>query len=232
MIKRPLKGVLAAALVVTTLVGLRALAEPWGKPTIGLYVGSLAVLAVTIAVGAIAHRRDYIGSGDVSDLAIVVDLIHRFHEKPAAALDTWFLFAGCSRAHQDGIHAFLDRRAQHLQEPVLVIGLEEPSRRPLSATVSEGSLWAQHHRSTGPALIERLRWAGVEISMMDRAGASNARAAMARGYRAMTICGGDGEVDQVQIEAAADVAERVARWFEQDLLRSVNKRSAFSDESV
>ena len=231
MIKRPLKGVLAAALVVTVIVGLRALAEPWGKPTIGLYVGSLAVLAVTMVVGAIAHRRHYVGSGDVSDLAVVVELLHRFHERPTELLDAYFLFAGCSRAHQDGVHAFIDRREKNFKRPVLFIGLEEPSRVPLAATVSEGSLWAQHHRPTGPALIERLRWAGVKISMMDRPGATNSRAAMARGFRAMTICGGDGQEDLTQVEAAADVAERVARWFEEDLARSVSgKRTSEANE--
>jgi uncharacterized membrane protein HdeD (DUF308 family) len=223
-IKRPLKSVLAAALVVTTILALRTFAEPWGKPTVGLYVGSLGVLALTMAIGVVAHRRDYVGSGDSSDLAIMLDLIRRFDAKPLESLESWFLFAGCSRAHQDGMHAFLDRRGEHMAKPTLVIGLEETLRAPLSATISEGSLWAQHHRSTGPALIERLRWAGVDVLMLDRPGSTNARAAMVRGYRALTICGGDGTPNPVQLDSAVDVAERVARWFGQDLVRSVSNR--------
>lgn len=228
-IKRPLKSVLAAALVVTTILALRTFAEPWGKPTVGLYVGSLGVLALTMAIGGVAHRRDYVGSGDTSDLAIMLELIRRLDITPIGSLDSWFLFAGCSRAHQDGMHAFLDRRGEHMPQPTLVIGLEETLRSPLSATISEGSLWAQHHRSTGPALIERLRWAGVDVSMLDRPGSTNSRAAMVRGYRALTICGGDGEAKPAQLESTVDVVERVARWFGQDLVRSVSNRPPSDD---
>jgi uncharacterized membrane protein HdeD (DUF308 family) len=229
-VKRPLKGVLAAAIVVTTILALRTLAEPWGKPTVGLYVGSLGVLALTMAIGVIAHRREYVGSGDASDLAVVLQLIRRLEREPIASLECWFLFAGCSRAHQDGLHAFLDRREEHIAKPALFIGLEEPSRAPLSATISEGSLWPQHHRSTGPALIERLRWAGVDVAMLDRPGSTNTRAAMVRGYRAITICGGDGKALAGQMESAAEVAERVARWFGQDLVRSVSNRPPANDD--
>lgn len=189
-LRRPMRPVVAAALVVTGLLVLRALAEPWGRPTQGMYVASLVVLGVSVLLAAIAHRRTGGAHPDASGPAALLELVRRLRRDPPEDVDVWAVFTGCGHAYQNGMHAFLAVHERRLVDPVLVVATDDPGRAPLGAVVSEGPLWPQHHRPTGPALVERLRWAGVRIPVVDTPGVTDARAATARGYRALALAGG------------------------------------------
>ena len=102
---------------------------------------------------------------------------------------------------------------------MLVVAVNDPATEPLRAVTSEGPLWPQHHRPTGPAIVERLRWAGLELESTDRAEPTDARAAMLMGYRAVAFCGGGSTPSARAAEHAADVLETVVRWFGADLNR-------------
>jgi hypothetical protein len=217
--RRPMQLLLAAAVVVTVVITLRALAEPWGRPTQGMYVGSLGVLAVAVGLGAIAHRRAAGVLEDASGPAVLLELIRRFDADPPPALDVWVVFTGCGHAYQNGMHAFLAMRGGRLKEPVLVVALADPGRPPLRAVVSEGPLWAQHHRPTGPALIERLRWAGLDLREIDSPSITDARAAMLWGYRALALSGGKGPPTVEDSVRAVEVAETIGRLYAEDLRR-------------
>jgi len=219
-LKRPMKLVLYAAFVVTGLLALRALAEPWGRPTQGMYVGALLVLAAALLLGMIVHRRSVGFREDASGPAALIELIRRFESDPPPGLDVWIVFTGCGYAYQNGMGAFLGMRGKRLKGPVFVLGLDEPGIPPLSAVVSEGPLYAQHHRSTGPALVERLRWAGLDIRSTDTNRITDARAAMLWGYRALGLAGGgEGQPTGPDTLRAVQVAEALTRLYAEDLRR-------------
>jgi hypothetical protein len=218
-LRRPMQLLLAAAIAVTGVLALRALAEPWGRPTQGMYVSSLGVLAAAVGLGAFAHRRAAGVYEDASGPAVLLELIRRFDADPPPALDVWTVFTGCGHAYQNGMHAFLAMRGARLVEPVFVLSLAEPGRAPLGAVVSEGPLWPQQHRATGPALIERLRWAGLDIREVDSASITDARAAMLWGYRALALAGGRGASTVDDSVRAVEVSETIVRLYAEDLRR-------------
>ena len=219
--KRPLQAVVAAALVVTVLLLLRAMAEPWGRPTQGMYIGALVVLGITVALEALAQRRvEGRGREDASGSAAMLELVRRFHTNPPERVNLWFVFTGCGHAYQNGMSAFLAMHRQRLQAPVLVVAMDEPGRGRIGAVVSEGPLWAQVHRPTGPALVERLRWAGAEIPVIDHESVTDARAAMIWGYRALALVGtGSAEPTAADTERAVDTVEALVRLYGDDLAR-------------
>ena len=214
---RPLQMVVFAAGLVTFLVTLRALAEPWGRPSQGLYTVALLVLASTVALGIMAHRRTPVMRDDASGAAALLELHRRVMEKPIPGLDVWLVFTGCSHAYQNGMHAFLAMRGVRLRQPLFVLTLDEPGAAPLAAVVSEGPLYAQHHRPTGPALVERLRWGGVDLPARDTARVTDARAALQWGYRALALTGGGGPSSPEHTQRAVDVAEALSRMYAEDV---------------
>lgn len=216
---RPAKAVFVAAIVVTAILLLRSLAEPWGRPTQGMYVASLLVLGAAVALGAVAHRRSGGDQEDASGAAALIQLTQRLVEDPPPGLDVWVVFTGCGHAYQNGMHAFLAMRRGRLPDPVLVLALDHPGQAPMGAVISEGPLFAQRHRSTGPALIERLRWAGVSIPSVDRPSVTDARAALLWGYRALALSGGGGISTPTSTLRAVGVAEAVVRLYAEDLAR-------------
>jgi len=216
---RPLRAVLMAAVVVTAILVLRSMAEPWGRPTQGMYIVSLLVLGAAVGLTAVAHRRGGGIKEDVSGPAALLELARRLRVSPVPDLDVWLLFTGCSHAYQNGMHAFLAMRGSRLRDPLLVIAVDEPGRGDLGAVVSEGPLWAQHHRPTGPALVERLRWAGATIPAVDHTSVTDARAALLWGYRALGLVGTNGQSTAESTAAAADVIESLVRLYAEDLSR-------------
>ncbi|MCO4743370.1 MAG: hypothetical protein KC912_01190 [Proteobacteria bacterium] len=225
---RPMKLVFAAALVVLTLNTLRTFGEVWGSRTLEIYVVALLVLAATVAFGAVSHRAGD-GKDDASAPVVALELVRRVIEHPVAGLDVYVAFTGCSKAFQGGMSAFLQLHRNTLPEPCLVVALDDPGSAPLLAAVSEGSLFAQHHRPTGPALVERLSWAGVRVPGVDRGGATDARAASNAGYRALALVGGGGEPDVESAEHAANVVETLVRWYAHDLARVPEDREALAE---
>lgn len=218
-LRRPMQLLVAAAVVLTLVITLRALAEPWGRPTEAMYVASLGILAVAVAVGAVAHRRAAGVHEDPSGPAALLELIRRFDADPIPGMDLWAVFTGCGHAYQNGMHAFLAMRGGRLKEPVLVVSLAEPGRPGLRAIVAEGPLWPQHHRSTGPALVERLRWAGLDLPAKDSPQITDARAAMLWGYRALALGGGSAPWTLADTVRAVEVTETIARLYAEDLRR-------------
>lgn len=225
---RPMKLVFGAALVVLTLNTLRTLGEVWGSRTLEIYVVALVVLAATVALGAVGHRASD-GRDDATAPVVALELARRFAASPVPGVDVHIVFTGCSRAFQGGMKAFLQLHKNTLPDPCLILALDDPGSAPLTAAVSEGSLHAQHHRPTGPALVERLRWAGVRIPMVDRGGATDARAATLAGYRALALVGGGGESDLENAEHAADVTETLVRWYGLDLARVPEHRQELAE---
>ncbi len=218
-LKRPLQGVVGAAVLVIFLLVLRSPGHPWGPRTLELFLAGLGVLAVALAVLAVAHRRVGTERSDASGPAVVLELMRRLEGEPVDEVDVWYAFTGCSRAYQGGMNALLRLHKPSLRDPVLVVSLDDPASGPLGAVVSEGSLWPQHHRPTGPALVERLRWAGVLVPPVDLPRNTDARAALLAGYRALGIAGlGHGHRPELAHQAA-DMAEIAVRWFAEDLAR-------------
>jgi hypothetical protein len=211
--------VLAAA-VLTVVLWLRALAEPWGRPTQSMYLASLGVLAGAVAVNAVAHRWTPVVADDASGPVALIELIARWEIDPPPALDLWVVFSGCGHAYQNGMHAFLAMRGARLKQPALVVALSEPGREGLRAVVSEGPLVAQDHRPTGPALVERLRWAGVDLPSVDSVDNTDARAATLWGYRSVAVRGSAGPATASGVERAVEITESIAWLFADDLRRA------------
>lgn len=225
---RPLQPVFAAAFVVLAMLVLRSLSQPWGPVLIELYVLALLVFVGAILVGAILQRRGE-GTDSGGGPAALVELARRFRAAPVPGVDVWIAFTGCGHAWQGGMDAFLALHARSLPDPCLVVALDDPTRPPLHAVVSEGPLFAQHHRPTGPALVERLRWAGVHVPAVDRGVATDARAALIRGYRAVAFSGEDGAPSPEAAEQVADVLENLVRWYGEDLVRVADVRPSLRE---
>ncbi|MFT4621615.1 MAG: hypothetical protein ACI8PZ_000267 [Myxococcota bacterium] len=215
---RPLRAVVWAAMVVTAILALRALAEPWGRPTQAMYVVSLIVFAVTVLLGALM-QRSVSAQADASGCAAALDLDRRLLARPVDGLDLWIVFTGCAHAYQNGMHAFLAMHRKRLVDPVLVVVLDDPGSPPFGAVRSEGALTPIRHRPTGPALIERLRWSGLAIPEVDRPEATDAHAATEWGYRALALSGADGTSDEETCSAAVDVVEAAIRMYGDDVAR-------------
>ena len=223
--RRPALGVFASGILLTGLLLLRAVNEPLGRALTGLYALSLAVSAAAATGVFLARREPRRASADAGGPAAALELYRRFQQRPLPGVHTWFVFTGAGRAHQEGMTTFLQLRGERLPRPVLVLSLQDVGQAPLQAVVTEGPLWPQHHRPTGPALVERLRWAGVRLPLLDRPEPSDARAAMLLGYRALGLAGGGGESTPDGVRRAADVAETMLRWYRDDLARLPSDRS-------
>ncbi len=215
--RRPNLGVLVSAGAVTALLLLRALSEPFGTPLLTVYVGAVAVLLATAVLGLLSRRPTRAARNDAGGPAVVLEVLRRIQAAPPPGLAVWTVFTGCGRAFQDGMKTFLLLRGQRLPRPVLVLSVVEADRPTLHAVTSEGPLWPQHHRPTGPALAERLRWAGARLPEADRPEPTDARAAMILGYRALALVGGEGEPSVAGAARSADVVEAVLRWYAADL---------------
>ena len=219
---RPLQILLAASTLVTVLLFLRAFAEPWGRPSVGMYAAALLVQAGTAVIGGLAQRLTD-STEEASGPATLLEIVRRVQEDPVPGVQVWAVFTGCGRAFQGGMEAFLQLHGPNLPDPVLVIALDDAGRSPLHAAVSEGPLLKQYHRSTGPALVERLRWAGVAVPAIDHNQATDARVALLHGYRGIALVGGDGASSPESVSSTADVVETVVRWYGEDLAGVASK---------
>ena len=219
-LRRPLRLVVIAAVAVTTLLVMRSFAEPWGRPTQGIYFVSLGILATAVLVTAVAQRRVAGHRTDASAPVALLGLLRRLHHTPEAKVAVYGVFTGCAHAYQNGMAAFLAMHGERLKGPVLVIALDEPGRAPLGAVVSEGPLYPQHHRPTGPALVERLRWAGEHLPETDHTSVTDARVAMLWGYRALGLVGaGDDASTPETVKQTIAVLERLIHLYAGDLDR-------------
>ena len=211
----PLQLFTLAGTVVTIVCLLRSVSDPLGHATLKLYLASLAVTLIGGVVALASHRA--VPAEDATAPAALLEVIRRLLDEPVPGLEVWAVFTGCGRAYQSGIDAFLRVHAQEPPGPLLVVSLLDPGRAPLRAAISEGILTRQVHKATGPALVERLRWAGVDLPEIDRPGASDARAAHNAGHAALLLVGGS---RSGAVEGTADAAEAVctiAHWYARDV---------------
>jgi len=206
-----------AALGVTGFMAVRTIGEPLGPATLDLYLGSLAVLATTALFRMLTLRVNREGSGAAGGPAILLELMERLRAEPLDEVEVWIAFTGCSHAYQGGMRSFLQLHRDSLRDPVLVLALDCPERPPLTAAISEGPVFAQYHRATGPALVERLRWAGIDLPEVRLYGATDAREAQLRGFRSLALSGGDGPPSADAARRAADLVEIMIRWFAADV---------------
>lgn len=223
--RRPLRGVLGSTVTLAVLLLLRALSEEYGAPLAALYWTCLGVNLLTSLVVLVTMRRAEPSSG-AGGIAALMEVARRLDAAPVAGLSVWTVFTGCGHAHQDGMKTFLTLRGHRLPQPVLVVSVDDVDRGPLRAAVTEGPLFAQTQRPTGPALVERLRWAGVRIPPVDRPQTSDSLVATVLGFRALALVGGDEPSAPSSVRAAADVIETLARWYGEDLARVAIARAA------
>jgi hypothetical protein len=214
--ERAWQGMFIAALLVTFALFVRAVGEPFGPATFEIYLGLVGVLVATALV-RLARRRNPEGRDHAGGPAVLLELLRRFGADPVPGLEVWVAFTGCGHAYQHGMHHVLDLHQQALADPVLVVSIDGPERAPLHAVVAEGPVFVQPHRATGPALVERLRWAGVELPEIRLFGATDARAAQIRGVRSLALTGGDGEASPEAASRAADLIEVLVRWYGEDV---------------
>jgi hypothetical protein len=232
--RRPVQGLISAGVVVTGSCLLRAIADETAAEEVHrVYIFALVVLGLAAGLSMLGNRRVPPRTSDTTGPAVVLELARRLSERPIPGVDTWFLFTGCGYAYQEGMRAFLACHAPHgsnpsawsLRDPALVIGLHEPGRGSLAAVISEGPLRVEPHRPTGPALAERLRWAGVDLREGERPGATDANAATRHGLRALTLAG-VGVPTVENTHRAAEIAETLARWYADDLHQVEQQRVA------
>ncbi|MFM2163096.1 MAG: hypothetical protein RLZZ383_2608, partial [Pseudomonadota bacterium] len=218
-LRRPLAAVAASLAVQSMLLVLRLLSEPFGRPLGMAYGVAVAVLAAASGAFWLARRTPDDPIAEAGGPAAVLELQRRLASEPLPGVAVWWLFTGCGHAHQDGMAVFLSRRGDRLPRPLLVLTLDGVSRPPLAAALSEGPLWPQSHRATGPALVERLRWSGVQIASVDHPEPTDARPALLAGHRALALVGGRGPGTPEAAVSAVDRIEALLRLHAGDLAR-------------
>jgi hypothetical protein len=214
---RPSRIVLAGAGALTAMQLLRFFGEPLGELTVQMYYASLGLFVLFAVVAAASFRRSDEGADDASGPTVLLELTRRLVHTPIPSVDVIIAFTGCGHAFQSGAHSLLRVRRETMAQPVLVVALDQPGRVPLRAVAVEGSAISQPHRPTGPALVERLRWAGIALPVVRRYGATDARAALVMGFRALALSGGSGTATVASIQRSCDVIETLVRWNAQDV---------------
>lgn len=213
-----------SATLVTLYLFVRAIADPFGPLTLQMHLGLLGLLAGSCLLRLAARRPDPEGREDGGGPAVLLELMRRLEADPVDGIETWIAFTGCGQADGAGIRHFLDLHRNALVEPVFVLHLDRPARSPLMAVTAEGPVFAREHRATGPSLVERLRWAGVELPEIRLFDPTDARAVTVRGNRALALSGGDGEASLEAARNAADLVEVMVRWYAQDVAQVVGRK--------
>ena len=213
-----------AAVLVTGGLFVRALGDPFGPATTEVFIGLVGMLAGTILLRIAARRPQPEGRDDAGGPAVLLELMRRFSIDPVEGVETWIAFTGAGQDDGQGVRAFLDLHRDTLVDPVFVVHLDGPARSPLIAVTAEGPVFAREHRATGPALVERLRWAGVELPEVRLFDATDARAVTVREHRALALTGGDGEPTAEAARGAADLVEVLVRWFAEDVAQVADDR--------
>jgi len=208
-----------ASVLVTGGLFVRALGDPFGPATTEVFIGLVGLLAGTILLRIAARRPQPGGKDDGGGPAVLLELMRRISSEPVEGVETWIAFTGAGHDDGQGVRALLDLHRDSLTDPVLVVHLDGPARSPLIAVTAEGPVFAREHRATGPALVERLRWAGLELPEVRLFDATDARAVTVRGYRALALTGGDGASSPEAARNAADLVEVLVRWFAEDVVQ-------------
>jgi len=215
--RRPFLWIGVSAVTLSLMMLLRTTSQQFDAPLLFVYAFTLVVMAATSVVGLIARRGIPKAEGDPSGMGTLLQLRERLEADRPPGLGIWYLFTGCGRGHHEGIEAFLRVKGPRLKKPVLVVSLVDTGRAPLRATLTEGPLWPQHHRPTGPSLVERLRWTGWKVRLVDLPESTDARAASRLGYRAIGLVGGRSESTPEAMEKAGAFAEALVRQFAADV---------------
>lgn len=190
--------------------------------------GALGLIALTSMVRVLMlARRNSNASVDGGGVETVLELMRRFSENGVPGVEIWTSFTGCSDEVGAGMEAFIDLHQRSLADPALFIHVDHPDYRPLVAYTSCGSPFSVPMRATGPGLIERLRWAGLDILERSEPRPSNAYAATLAGHRALTIAGGNGPAPEGALDETCDIVEVLIRLFGQDA-----QVGAFKDQSL
>ncbi len=223
-LKRPYRLITVAGTLLGAMLFLRVLSAQLDEVLVPIYWVVLALSAVIMGIGLVVRSPDVEELQDVSGLASTADLLLRLRRSPVEGLQVWGLFTAAGCAHQDGMRAFLALRAHNLPGPLFVLSLNHVGRPVLKAAVSEGPLVPQHHRPTGPSLVERLSWAGLHLPRTDQGTPTDARAALNLGHRALSLVGGQEPSSISGMRYAVHVADLMLRWFGEDLRRVATER--------
>ncbi|MFT7521987.1 MAG: hypothetical protein ACI9MC_004139, partial [Kiritimatiellia bacterium] len=227
--ERAQQAVFWSALGLTLFMLIRAVGDPFGPATLEIYLAVLAILAVSSLFSVAVLRPAPDGVDDAGGPSVLLELMRRFASDPVPGVEVWLAFTGCGNAYQGGMNHFLDLHSESLREPVLVVALDKPERSPITAVVAEGPVIAQTHRATGPSLVERLRWAGVQLPEIRLFGVTDARAAQVRGVRSLALTGGDAPASAQATLRAADVVEVLVRWYAEDVAQVAGDRPALAE---
>jgi hypothetical protein len=223
LVDRAWQAMFWMAMVVTLALFVRSTGDPFGAASLQVYLFTLGLLVGTALI-RLVRRPAREGRDEAGGPAVLIELMRRFADDPVPGVEVWVAFTGCGSAYQGGMCHFLDLHRPSLRDPVMVVAIEAPERAPLAAVVSEGPVFAQEHRATGPALVERLGWAGVDLPEIRLFGATDARAAQLQGVRSLALAGGDGPSSVGQAERAADLIEVLVRWYAEDVAQVAGDR--------
>lgn len=223
---RPLAWFVGLGLVIAGWMVVRWPIEALGFDGGPVHLALLGGLGVALVATALRLRLDPDGRDEPGGVVVALELLRRLGSRPVPGVDVHVVFTASSRAGQEGMHAFLEAHTGRLARPLLVVALDGAGAPPLQAVATEGPLIALRHRWTGPALIERLQWAGIQLPMVARPWASDGYAARVKGARAVTLGGGGGAVSPRSVADAADVVETVLRWYAVDVARVSDDRGA------
>lgn len=217
--KRPYRALLLSAQILSFLLLMRVLSVQIDSVLVWVYIGCLVVVAILALVGLWARSPTVQEEADVGGLAATLLTQAQLRANPIEGVEVWTVFTGAGSAHQEGMDTFLRLRGERLPEPVFVVSMAGGGAPGLVANASEGPLWPQRQRPTGPSLVERLGWAGLQLPLVDQPQPTDGRAAMLLGYRALSFGAVESVSTPASIQHSADVVELVCRWFGEDLRR-------------
>ncbi|UNC92359.1 M28 family metallopeptidase [Candidatus Contubernalis alkaliaceticus] len=181
-------------------------------------------------------RGDYIsGANDnASGVSVLLELAREFSSNPFDFVEPWFLATGSKEAGTVGMIKFLDHYKLN-KENTFFVNLDSIGTGDLKYILKEGIL-KQHHADS--KLLKMARLSAEEKPKLNFTGASynllatDATAAMARGYKAMTLIALDDEgmvsnwhwhtdtyerVEKGNLQAAKEMSKRIIARIHQSI---------------
>ncbi len=172
---------------------LRAMDVPWDGDAV--WIGAALVAGATLSVGELWPFGP--AAEDAGTPRIWLELLDDLARNPPPALAIRGVVVAAGHAGGDGLGAWLARHGRLLADPVLFIGLDAVGQGPFAVADAEVGLIRHPHRPTGPALAERVAWAGQDIGRTSLPATSLLGPAVVDGRRTALLVGrgGDGPGD-------------------------------------